>query len=73
MKRLLKAALSLALSLGLLGLSGCGTSPAPGSESSGSESSGSAAQEETHRVEPMADALDVSALADNRFRRNTNC
>ncbi len=64
MKRLLKAALSLALSLGLLGLSGCGTSPAPGSESSGS-----AAQEETHRVEPMAGSMDVSALAegDNQF------
>lgn len=59
MKRLLKAALSLALSLGLLGLSGCGTSPAPGSESSGS-----AAQEETHRVEPMAGSMDVSALAE---------
>lgn len=64
MKRLLKAALSLALSLGLLGLSGCGTSPAPGSESSGS-----AAREETHRVEPMAGSMDVSALAegDNQF------
>lgn len=64
MKRLLKAALSLALSLGLLGLSGCGTSPVPGSESSGS-----AAQEETHRVEPMAGSMDVSALAegDNQF------
>ena len=64
MKRLFKAALSLGLALGVLGLSGCGTSPAPGSESSGS-----AAREETHRVEPMAGALDVSALAegDNQF------
>ena len=64
MKRLFKAALSLGLALGVLGLSGCGTPAAD----SGSASAGGS-QGEARRVEPLADTLDVSALAegDNQF------
>ena len=59
MKRLFKAALSLGLALGVLGLSGCGTPAAD----SGSASAGGS-QGEARRVEPLADTLDVSALAE---------
>ena len=64
MKRLFKATLSLGLALGVLGLSGCGTPAAD----SGSASAGGS-QGEARRVEPLADTLDVSALAegDNQF------
>ena len=59
MKRLFKATLSLGLALGVLGLSGCGTPAAD----SGSASAGGS-QGEARRVEPLADTLDVSALAE---------
>ena len=59
MKRLFKATLSLGLALGVLGLSGCGTPAAD----SGSASAGGF-QGEARRVEPLADTLDVSALAE---------
>ena len=59
MKRLFKATLSLGLALGVLGLSGCGTPAAD----SGSASAGGS-QREARRVEPLADTLDVSALAE---------
>ncbi len=59
MKRLFKATLSLELALGVLGLSGCGTPAAD----SGSASAGGS-QGEARRVEPLADTLDVSALAE---------
>ena len=59
MKRLFKATLSLGLALGVLGLAGCGTPAAD----SGSASAGGA-QGEARRVEPLADTLDVSALAE---------
>ena len=58
MKRLFKAALSLGLALGVLGLSGCGTPAGSGSASAGGS------QGEARRVEPLADTLDVSALAE---------
>ena len=61
MKRLFKAALSLGLALGVLGLSGCGTPAGSGSISAGGS--------EPRRVEPLASTLDVSALTegDNQF------
>ena len=61
MKRLFKAALSLGLALGVLGLSGCGTPAGSGSASADSP--------EPRRVEPLASTLDVSALTegDNQF------
>ena len=61
MKRLFKAALSLGLALGMLGLSGCGTPAGSGSVSAGGS--------EPRRVEPLASTLDVSALTegDNQF------
>lgn len=59
MKRLFKATLSLGLALGVLGLSGCGTPAAD----SGSASAGGS-QGEARRAEPLADTLDVSALAE---------
>lgn len=61
MKRLFKAALSLGLALGVLGLSGCGTPAGSGSVSADSP--------EPRRVEPLASTLDVSALTegDNQF------
>ena len=61
MKRLFKAALSLGLALGVLGLSGCGTPAGSGSISADSP--------EPRRVEPLASTLDVSALTegDNQF------
>lgn len=61
MKRLFKAALSLGLALGVLGLSGCGTPAGSGSVSAGGS--------EPRRVEPLASTLDVSALTegDNQF------
>lgn len=61
MKRLFKAALSLGLALGMLGLSGCGTPTGSGSVSAGGS--------EPRRVEPLASTLDVSALTegDNQF------
>ena len=59
MKRLFKATLSLGLALGVLGLSGCRTPAAD----SGSASAGGS-QGEARRVEPLADTLDVSALAE---------
>ena len=61
MKRLFKAALSLGLALGVLGLSGCGTPAGSGSISAGGP--------EPRRVEPLASTLDVSALTegDNQF------
>mgnify|MGYP004600459255 FL=1 len=59
MKRLFKATLSLGLALGVLGLSGCRTPAAD----SGSASAGGS-QGEARRVEPLADTLDESALAE---------
>ena len=56
MKRLFKAALSLGLALGVLGLSGCGTPADSGSVSAGGS------QGEARRVEPLPSTLDVSAL-----------
>ena len=58
MKRLFKAALSLGLALGVLGLSGCGTPAGSGSASA------SGSQGEVRRVEPLARTLDVSALTE---------
>lgn len=63
MKHGMKAVLSLALALGLLGLSGCGTPAGGASASSGSS------QREALRVAPMGEPLDVSLLTegDNSF------